>query len=81
MLDAAREPLVRVAVAQRGDRDVVVRTTGAVGELEVVEQPRVVGLGEGRHPTLAERVLERVLVATGHGVELVQQQHDVLSCR
>ncbi len=41
-LDPAREPLVRGAVAQRGDRRVVIRAPGAVRELQVVEQARVV---------------------------------------
>ena len=41
-LHARREPLVGGAVAQRGDRDGVVRPTGAVREPEEVEEARVV---------------------------------------
>ena len=69
-----REALVRGAVAQRRDRDRVVRPAGAVREAKEIEEPRVVVLPERRHPTVAERRFELVFVATRDSVDLVQQQ-------
>ena len=74
-MHARREALVGRAVAQRGDRDGVVRTTGSVGEAEEVQEARVVVGRQRRHPTVAERGFELVLVFAGDGVDLVQEQH------
>src|SRR5215471_10830894 len=78
VLHPPRQVFVRVAVGQRGDGHVEVRAAGAVRELQVVEQARVVGLAERRHPALAERVLERFFVAAGDRVDFVQEQHGFL---
>ena len=74
-LHAGGEPLVGRAVAQRGDRDRVIRPTGAVREPEEVEQARVVVGRDLWHPDVTERRFEFVLVFAGDGVDLVQEQH------
>ena len=74
-LHAGREPFVRGAVAQAGDRDVVVRAAGAVRELQVVEEAGTVVGGDVGAPPVAERVLELVFVTSGDRVHLVQEQH------
>ena len=53
----------------------VVRATGPVREPEEVEEAGVVVARERRHPTVAERGLELVFVATRDRVDLVQEQH------
>ncbi len=73
---AGDEPLPRRAVGDRGDGDRVVRAAGAVGELGEVEQSCVVRLAEGRHPDLAVRLFELVLVQAHHSVNLVNEEHD-----
>ena len=65
------------AVGHRGDRDRVVRAAGAVGVLREVEEARVVSLGERRHPDLAVRLLELVLVQAHDAMDLVNEEHDV----
>ena len=43
--------------------------------LQVPEQAGVVAFGQRGHPSLAERMLERVLVVAGDLVGLVEEQH------
>jgi hypothetical protein len=74
-LHAGGETLVGRAVAQRRDRDGVVRPTCSVREPEEVEQSRIVVGRDLRHPAVTERRFELVLVLAGDGVDLVQEQH------
>jgi hypothetical protein len=75
LLHAGREPLVSRAVTQRGDRDRVVRPTRSVREPEEVEQARTIVGRDLGHPLITERGFEFVLVFSGDGVDLVQEQH------
>ncbi len=80
-LHSRREPLVRGAVAQRSDRDRVVRPTGSVREPQEVEESGVVVGSELRHPAVAERAFELVFVFAGDGMDFVQEQQWSLVAR
>ena len=75
VLQPVRQPLPGGAVAERGERHEVVGAAGAVREVEEVEEPGVVALGERRHPTVADSGFELLFVPARDPVDLVQQQH------
>ena len=74
LVDPPGQAFPRRTVGHRGERHHAIARPGAVGLVEVPEEPGVVALAEPLHPAIrvAERRLERVLGVPDHSVDLVE---------